>query len=427
MTESKSISRRQWLAGMGTSFALAPGHGGPAAPARVSGVAGRQGTETPYDLLIKGGKVIDPSQGIEAPRDVAIRNGKVARVEADLAASQAREVVRADGKIVTPGLVDIHAHVFPHVGVFGIEPDAYCVHRGVTTVLDAGTTGAFSFAGLQKFVIERAATRIRALLHVVCIGLIAGNSEKMGELEDLRYCDSKLAVKVASEHRDLIVGIKVRLSDFLTGPNDLEGMVRARAAADETGLPLVIHIGRPYTPLREFLARMKKGDVVTHAFNGHPGGLLDDAGKLKPEVGEARARGVLFDVGHGMGSFAFEVMEKCLTQGFLPDTISSDLHALNIQGPVYDLATTLSKFLLLGLSLREVIERSTVRAAGVFNFGAEIGTLRPGAEADVGVFDLQEGKFTFTDAERRTRVGRQKLVPVATVRGGKVFYPLSAG
>lgn len=380
-------------------------------------------SQNPYDLLIQGGKVIDPSQDLEAVRDVAVRDGKIARIDTQIAAAQAREVLRAEGKIVTPGLIDLHTHVFPYVGPFGIEPDPYFVTRGVTTVLDAGTTGAFSFAAFRRFVIERAATRIRALLHVVSIGLVAGNTPEMGELEDLRYCDPKLAVKVAGENRDLIVGFKIRFSKFLTGPNDLEGMIRARAAADEAGLPLMVHIGGPYTALKEILMRMKKGDVVTHSFNSRSPGLLDEARRVRAEVLEARERGVLFDVGHGAGSFSFEVVEKCLEQGFAPDTISSDLHAFNIHGPVYDLATTLSKFLLLGLSLREGIRRATVNAARAFNFGAEIGTLKPGAEADIGIFDLRDGDFTFTDADGKTRTGRQKLVPVATVRGGTLFQP----
>ena len=185
----------------------------------------------------------------------------------------------------------------------------------------------------------------------------------------------------------------------------------------------MIHIGGSFTPLGKFLALMKKGDVVTHSFNSHPHGLLDDAGKIAPEVTDARSRGVLFDVGHGAGSFSFEVMEKCLAQGFRPDTISSDLYSANIKGPVYDLPTTLSKFLLLGMSLRDAIERTTLNPSRVFNFGAEIGTLKPGAEADVSVLEMREGDFAFTDSDGKTRTGRQKLAPVVTIRGGKIFTP----
>ena len=402
------------------SSGLPPGRGSGSADAS-SGAVASASEEPPFDLLIRGGKVIDPSQDLDAPREVAIRQGKIARIEPEIPPAQARQVVDARGKIVTPGLIDIHTHVFPYVGPYGIEPDPYFVTRGVTTVVDAGTSGAFTFPAFRRFIIEKAETRIRALLHVVSIGMVAGSTPNMGELEDLRYCDPHLAAKVAGANRDLIVGFKIRFSKQYTDENDLEGMKRARIAADEAGLPLMIHIGGSYTPLNELLALMKKGDVVTHSFNSHPHGLVDETGKMAAEVLEARQRGVLFDVGHGAGSFSFAVMEKCLQQGFLPDTLSSDLYSANINGPVYDLATTLSKFLLLGMNLRQVIERTTANSVRVFNFGADIGTLKPGAEADVAVLDLRDGEFTFADSDGKTRVGRQKLVPVVTVKGGKVF------
>jgi dihydroorotase len=378
-----------------------------------------------FDLLICGGRVIDPSQDLDSVRDVAITGGKIACIDPNIPADEALEVIDARGKIVTPGLIDIHTHVFPYVGPYGVEPDPYCLHRGVTTAVDAGTSGAFSFPSFRKFTIERAATRIRALLHVVSIGMIAGGTPNMGELEDLRYCVPKIAVEEVNKNRDLVVGLKIRFSRGYTGPNDYEGMKRAREAADEVHLPLMIHIGWAHTALPRLLALMKKGDVVTHSFNGRPNGIIHEGGKLLPEVIEARQRGVLFDVGHGAGSFSFDTMEKCLQQDFLPDTISSDLYSANINGPVYDLATTLSKFLMLGLSLRQAIERATSRSARVFDFGAEIGTLRPGAEADVSVLELREGEFVFTDSGGETRTGRQRIEPVVTIRGGKAYSPIT--
>jgi len=419
---SNVLTRREMLASMSASLALsvAP-HQPENSPLKTGGQDASSGK--PYDLLIRGGRVIDPAQDLDAVRDVAIAGGKIASVEADIPSGQAREAINASGKIVTPGLIDIHTHVFPYVGPYGIEPDPYCLRRGVTTVVDAGTSGAFSFPAFRRFIIERAATRIRPLLHVVSIGMIAGGTPNMGELEDLRYCVPKLAVETAMKNRDLIVGFKIRFSEGYTGANDYEGMKRAREAADEARLPVMIHIGGSYSPLPKLLALMKKGDVVTHSFNGHPHGIVDSSGKLLPEVIEARRRGVLFDVGHGAGSFSFAVMEECLKQEFPPDTISSDLYSANIHGPVFDLVTTLSKFLLLGLSLRQVVERVTVNSARVFDFGAEIGTLRPGAEADVSVLDLKEGEFVFTDSGGKTRTGRQKIEPVVTIRGGKIYYP----
>ena len=420
---SNSLTRRELLAGMSASLALA---GPPRKPGNKPMTStSQQGTAAGkcYDLLVSGGRVVDPSQGLDAVRDVAIAGGKIATIETNIRADEAREVINANGKIVTPGLIDIHTHVFPYVGPYGIEPDPYCLHRGVTTVVDAGTSGAFAFPAFREFIIDRAATRIRSLLHVVSIGMIAGSTPNMGELEDLRYCVPKLAVETAGKNRDLIVGLKIRFSRGYTGPNDYEGMKRAREAADEAKLPLMIHIGWAYTPLPRLLALMKKGDVVTHSFNGRPNGIIDSNGKLLPEVIEARQRGVLFDVGHGAGSFSFDTMEKCLQQGFLPDTISSDLYSANINGPVFDLVTTLSKFLLLGLSLPQVVERATVKSAQVFDFGADIGTLRPGAEADVSVLELREGAYVFTDSGGKTRTGRRKIEPVVTIRGGKAYYP----
>jgi dihydroorotase len=423
---SSHFSRRELLAGAGSSLLLAASPLGADASATKPHPGPTEADGKSFDLLIKGGKVIDPSQQVEEVCDVALRDGKITRLEKDIPADQARQVVDATGKIVTPGLIDIHTHVFPYVGPYGIEPDSYCVTRGVTTALDAGTSGAFTFPALRKFVILPAATRVRALLHIVSIGMVTGSTPHMGELEDLRYCDPQLAVQVAGQNPDLIVGFKIRFSEKYTGPNDLEGLKRARAAADQAGLPLMTHIGGSFTPLPQLLSLLKTGDVVTHSFNSLPHGIVDSAGKIIPEIREARQRGIHFDVGHGAGSFSFEVMEKCMQQGFFPDTISTDLYSVNVHGPVYDLPTTLSKFLLLGMSLSEILRRCTANAAKTFNFGAEIGTLKPGAEGDVSILDLVAGDFTFADSDGKTRAGRQKLQPVVTVRAGKLYYPAAA-
>src|SRR5579864_702513 len=238
-TQKYGLTRRDVLAGIASSVAAVavPFDGKLVSPAADGARA------TPYDLLIKGGKVIDPSQHIEAVRDVAIRGSKVVRVGQDIPASGARQILKADGHIVTPGLVDLHVHAFPYCG-YGVEPDPYCVARGATTVVDAGTAGALDFQAFRHFVIDRAATRIRVLLNISAVGIMgAGEPLHIGELEDLRYCDPKFAVKVATENRDLILGLKVRLSRTHTGPgtNDIEGLRKARLAADEAGLPLMVH------------------------------------------------------------------------------------------------------------------------------------------------------------------------------------------
>lgn len=416
------ISRRDALAAIGGSLLASAA---PPASVLEPKPSWKSQGEARYDLLIKGGRVIDPAQEIDAALDVAVTEDKIVRLGPDIPTSQARHVIHAEGKIVTPGLIDLHVHVFPYVGPYGIEADPHCVHKGVTTAVDAGTSGCFTFPAFRRYDIERASTRIRALLHVVSIGMVAGSTPNMGELEDLRYCVPKLAVERANENRDVILGFKIRFSDHYTGPNDVEGMKRARETADEAGLPLMCHIAGPYSPLRDFLSRMKKGDIMTHCFNDLPHGILDASGKVKEEVWDARRRGVRFDVGHGAGSFSFDVAGKALEQGFPPDTISTDLYAANVHGPVYDMPTTLSKFLLLGMKLPEIIQRTTINAVQTFDFKDQIGTLKPGAEGDVSVFEIQDGNFTFTDSYQKTRQGRQKLSPVVTVRAGKMFYPIA--
>jgi dihydroorotase len=414
------FTRREMLTAMGSSLALTA-----VPPFEIAKPKPGEEREAsnPYDLLIKGGHVIDPAQQIDAVMDVAISFEKIARLAPNIPEGVARQVIRAEGKIVTPGLIDIHCHVFPYVGPYGIQADPYCVHRGVTTVVDAGTSGSLTFPAFRRYNIESAITRIRSLLHVVSIGMVAGSTPDMGELQDLRYCAPKLAVECANQNRDVIVGFKVRCSKGYTGPNDLEGTKRARRASDEAGLPFMMHIGGSYSPLPELLAQMKKGDVVTHCFNWHPNGILDANGKLLPAVVEARQRGVRFDVGHGEGSFSFDTAARCMDQGFPPDTISSDLYMADVHGPVYDLPTTISKFLLLGMPLPDVIRRTTLNATETFGFQEEIGTLKLGAEADVGIFEMREGNFTFTDSARNVRQGHQMLMPVVTIRGGKLFYP----
>lgn len=382
--------------------------------------------EKEYDLLIQGGKLIDPSQGIETVLDVAISGNKIVRLEKDIAPSRARQVLNARGKLVTPGLVDIHVHVFPYMGSIGVEPDRYCIHRGATTVVDAGSAGALNFAAFRHFVADHAETRIRALLNISALGIMgAGAPLRIGELTDLRYCDPAFAVQVAQENRDLIVGFKIRAGRTMTGPNanDIEAMKMIRKAADETRLPIMLHIGDSVAPLSELLAFMKAGDIVTHVYNPKSNTLLDADGRLQLSVKEARTRGVLFDLGPGKPSFSFAIAERCLEQGFVVDTISSDINSLTLSElPPNDLTTAATKLLTLGMSVSEVVARMTTNPAKALPFGIKIGTLEPGAEADVAILNLQDGEFVFTDGEGKTRKSHQMLRSMATVRGQKIFY-----
>jgi dihydroorotase len=380
-----------------------------------------------YDLLIKGGRVIDPSQSLSAPRDVGVSGGKVARVDANIPSAEARIVIDARGKIVTPGLVDIHVHVYDGVAPLGIPADPNCIAKGATTVVDAGSAGAHTFPGFRRLVINTAETRVFALLNISVVGQSTlSEDNEWGELLDLRYANPKLAIKTIERNRDVIVGMKVRLSRNIAGDHDVAALRLAREAAAAVNLPLMAHIGNTASPLTAILKELRGGDVITHSFHGNPGGILDGQGRVLPELRQAVERGVRLDVGHGRGSFSWRVMESAMKQGVLPGTISSDVHQFNVAGPVFDLATTLSKFLHLGMPLEQVIERATINPAKTFRFPHNPGTLREGAEADVAVLQILEGDFELTESYTgrgapETRIGHRKLVPVATVKAGKLY------
>jgi dihydroorotase len=402
--------------GIGSSLSLSMVEGG------QDFLASQPGGAPQYSLLLKGGRVIDPAQGISEDRDVAISGSKIARVAKNVAESDAKQVLDVRGKIVTPGLIDLHVHVYDGVVPFGIPPDPNCIAKGVTTVVDAGSAGAHTFPGFRRFVINLASTRVYALLNLSVMGMsCASFSNQWGELLDLRYANPKLAILTIEKNRDVILGIKIRLGRTLSGENDMQALKLAREAADAVQLPIMVHIGGTTSPLPDILGMLRKGDVVTHCYRGGAGGVLDDKGRVLPAVFKARDGGVHFDVGHGQGSFSFEVAEKALPQDLYPGTISSDLHEYNVAGPVFDLATTLSKFMYLGMTLEQVIERASTNAARTFSFPQGFGTLREGAEADVAVFELREGNFDFIDCEGQKRVGHLKLYPVATVKSGVIY------
>lgn len=373
---------------------------------------------TTYDLVLAGGTVIDPASGLHDRRDVGIADGRIATIEAHLSGADAAEVIDASGAFVVPGLVDLHVHVYPGVADLSVEADPTCLGRGATTVVDAGSSGANTFPGFRRWVIEPSRGRILAYLNISLAGQI---DPFLGELHDLRFADPERAAAVALANPDVIVGFKVRVSEMLAGPNGLAGLDRALEAGQATNLPVMVHIGGTPFDIEEVLSRLRPGDVVTHAYTGwRPGAIVNDAGRLVPGAREARERGVRFDVGHGAGSFTWPVAEAALADGFRPDTISSDLHRFNIATPVHDLATTLSKFLLLGLPLGEVVAMATTApAAALGPAGSGLGTLAVGAEADITVLRLEEGRFALTDSAGTVREARQRLVPITTVRAGQ--------
>ena len=371
-----------------------------------------------YDLLIKGGSVIDPAKGLQEIKDLAIERGRIVSVARDIPRDLAWEVLDASGHLVTPGLIDIHVHVYPGVSHYGVDPDPTCLARGVTTVCDAGSSGADTFDGLRRYVIEISGTRILAFLNISAIGMI---SPLDNELEDLKQANPERAIGVCERHRDIIQGVKVRLSRSMVGDNGLQPLLLARRAAEAMGMPLMVHVGDTPSPLGEILSELRPRDILTHCFHGRKHGILDEKGEVLPEVREAVKRGVVLDVGHGVGSFSFEVARRALRAGLTPGTISSDLHYYNVNGPVFDLATTMSKFLLLGLPLSEVLAKTTTTPAALLGLSDRIGSLQEGFLADVAIFKVCQGDFEFEDSLKEKVHGAERLEPVAVIRGGRVY------
>ena len=378
-----------------------------------------------YDLLIKGGRVIDPSQSLSTMRDVAIAGNKIAAVVDAIPETDARLTVDARGKIVTPGLVDIHVHVYDGVAPLAIPADPNCIAKGATTVLDAGSAGAHTFPGFRRMM-NTFDTRVFALINISVVGQSTlSDDNPWGELMDLRYANAKLAIRTIEQNRDVVLGVKIRLSRSMSGDNDLPALRLAREAADAVRMPLMVHAIDTVSPLPEILKYLKKGDVLTHAFHGRQGGIMDSRGRILREVHKSIEDGVRLDVGHGRGSFSWEVMSAAMKEDVVPGTISSDLHQFNVTGPVFDLVTTLAKFLHLGMPLEKVIECATINPARAFRFPNQPGTLRVGSEADVAVFQILEGDFEMLasslEGPLEKRIVHRKIVPTATVKGGRLY------
>eukprot|EP00913_Durusdinium_trenchii_P008774 g8240.t1 len=366
-----------------------------------------------------GGEVIDPSQNLRGTRDIAIADGTILAVAESLGDINPTITIDARGQYVVPGLIDLHVHVYPHHGPYGLEPDPLCPAGGVTTMLDAGSAGSYNFAGFRKHVIDRADTEVLALVNLSCIGLTAAN---LGELLDRRYADVEGVLSTIRANPGVAVGVKIRAGRHIIGEGET-GWANFRdaiAAARESGTWLMVHIGESPMPIPEMLEHFAPGDCITHCFKGGSERILDPGGRLFDAVREAADRGVIFDVGHGFGSFQWETVEAAIEQGFEPTTISTDLHTKNLHGPVYDMPTTMSKFLLLGVPLERVIEMSTTRPAAALNRSDDLGTLRVGTTADVAVLERHQGEFLFTDSYRQTRSGRELLTAACTIRKGEI-------
>jgi dihydroorotase len=412
-------SRREFLSGAG-SFAFAAAL---ARPARAA-----MAPDDKFDLVIKNADVLDPSQSLRGRRDIGIRYGSIEAVEADIPAARALRVLDAGGKLVTPGLVDLHCHVYPYGSAIGIPADELVPHQCSTTCVSAGDAGANNFAAFRRYVVAQTRTRLYAFVHIANMGLAPF---PVAELYNIDFAQVDVAAKAVAENADMVLGVKVRMSENVIAKHGLEPLKRAIAACEGagTGGKIMCHIGGVET--RELMAQildtLRPGDILTHAYSGAPnlGGAFTNIvqeGRLLPAALAAKQRGVIFDVGHGGGSFDFTVAEPAIAQGCLPDTISSDIHVFSGNSPGMPYLTwVMSKFMALGFTLEQVVAMATINPAKVINRAPKLGTLQIGAPADVAIMELVEGDVSFVDTRNNARTGRAYLKPVQTVTAGVPF------
>jgi dihydroorotase len=378
-----------------------------------------------FDLALRGGRVVDPLQRIDGQFTLFVQDGKVAEIASPDDPRQAVSTIECDGALVVPGLVDFHTHCYWGGTALGVNADKIGPATGVTTWIDTGSAGAGNFEGFYHHVIRRAAVRIVPFIHISHIGLTAGAGlyVPVGELFDFRYASFHETVRVASAYASVIAGVKVRASVNATGPHSLDALRLARHAADVLETRLMVHVGPPPPFIEDVLEHVRPGDIVTHCYTPYHGGILDGRGRVKDVVRHARDQGVLFDVGHGSGSFSFEVAERALDQGFMPDTISSDLHAKCVDGPAFDLPTTMEKFLALGLGLEDVLARTTHIPAAAVGLD-HVGTLAPGSQADVAIVRYASASVPLHDVLGKTRTGSRRLSVERTLIAGRCVEPV---
>ena len=382
-----------------------------------------------YDLLVQGGEVIDPAAGLSGVMDVGVAGGKIVAVGPNLPANEARQTLSAKGRLVTPGLVDIHAHVFVNAHDMGGHTDHFCTRSGVTTLCDAGSAGSAGFAGLRQVLDHSVRTRVRAFVNLSAIGIIGG-ARGTGELHHFPYADPEGCARTISENPDLAIGVKLRFGPGLVWEYSNEPVKLARKAADMAGgVPMMMHITDSPIPLPELIEPMKPGDIVTHCYHGRANGIMGQEKQfVLKEVVEAQRHGIIFDCAHGRNHFSFRMIEKALDQGFLPDTISTDLTMTTAtKGPVWDLPTTMSKLLHFGMSLPDIIRRATAAPAKVLGYEGTVGTLKPGANADISLLELRDGNFDLTDSEGTTITAKRRLIAQTTIKDGRVTYQRAAG
>ena len=413
-----AISRRDFLA-TASAFTLAAA----ASPSRAA-----MGPDDKFDLVIKGGDVLDPSQSLRAKRDIGIRFGMIEALEADIPAARAQRLLDASNKLVTPGLIDLHSHVYPYGSAIGIPADELVAHQCTTTCVSAGDAGANNFAAFRRYVVAQTRTRLYAFVHIANVGL---TPFPVAELYNIDFAQVDACAKAVAENADMVVGVKVRMSENVIAKHGVEPLKRAIQACEKAGggAKIMCHIGGVETGalMSQILDLLRPGDILTHAYSGAPNiagaftNIVQD-GKLLPAALAAKQRGVVFDVGHGGGSFDYTVAEAAIQQGCPPDTISSDIHVFsgNTPGMPY-LPWVMSKFMGLGFTLEQVVTMATTNPAKSINRAAKLGTLQIGAPGDVAIMELVEGPVSFVDTRNNTREGKAYLKPVQTVTGGVPF------
>jgi dihydroorotase len=412
-------SRRRFLAGV-AACAAATTAGGAARAAMAP--------DDKFDLVIKGGDVLDPSQGLRGRRDIGIRYGVIEAVEADISADRALRLLDAAGKLVTPGLIDLHSHVYPYGSAIGIPADELVAHQGTTTCVSAGDAGANNFAAFRRHVAAQTRTRLYAFIHIANVGLAPF---PVAELYNIDFAQVDACARAVAENADMVLGVKVRMSENVIAKHGLEPLKRARLACEKagTGARLMVHIGGVETAelLSQILDLLRPEDVLTHAYSGapNPAGAFTNivqGGRLLPAALAAKQRGVIFDVGHGGGSFDYTIAEAAIAQGCPPDTISSDIHVFSGNSPGMPYLTwVMSKFLGLGFPLEQVVAMATINPAKVISRLPRHGTLQVGAPGDVSILELVEGPVSFVDTRNNSRNGKAWLKPVQAVTAGVPF------
>lgn len=371
-------------------------------------------------FVLQSGRVIDPAAGRDGVFDIRVRDGKIDAIGVDLAIDGAA-VIDVKDHIVTPGLIDVHLHLMKGLGAFGVDPDIFGVGSGVTTVVDAGSAGHTLLNVFRNYVTDNAKTRVLNYINLSTLGGVSGPGYSI--LADPRLIDEARIEQAVEANRDIIVGIKIMATGGALGAQGLKPLERARKLGDALKLPLLVHIGESWTKdtepvhVGDVLKYLRAGDIVTHMFTVHPGGLLDGNGKLWPQVRDAKASGVLMDVGHGLHNLNFDVARKVLDQGLHPDGVSTDGHRGNRAGPVYDLPTTMAKLMALGFSLNQVIEMATINAAKLLGRAGKLGTLEIDHPAELSVLKVEERDWKAVDSQKGTIPAHQAITPVYAIRG----------